>query len=129
VLDPQRGLMGVVDFYTSRDLGNKERVSTDATRRDPLQVVSLSRELRADGPRPSAQRARGFRGSPSGSGSAGSRWTTYIFTPRDAVSNTLLHRKPARPADRADYLEYKMGTIKLYNARNNFLNSWLVQIP
>jgi hypothetical protein len=27
VLDPQRGLMGVVDFYTSRDLGNKERVS------------------------------------------------------------------------------------------------------
>lgn len=30
---------------------------------------------------------------------------------------------------RRDYLEYKMGTIKTYNARNNFLNSWFVQIP
>jgi betaine lipid synthase len=28
-----------------------------------------------------------------------------------------------------DYLEYKMGTIKTYNARNNFLNSWFIQIP
>lgn len=28
VLDRQRGLMGVVDFYTSRDGGRKERVST-----------------------------------------------------------------------------------------------------
>lgn len=28
VLDPKRGLMGVVDFYTSRDAGIKERVST-----------------------------------------------------------------------------------------------------
>lgn len=27
VLDTQRGLMAVVDFYTSRELGNKERVS------------------------------------------------------------------------------------------------------
>ena len=27
VLDSRRGLMGVVDFYTSRDLGSKERVS------------------------------------------------------------------------------------------------------
>lgn len=27
VLDPKRGLMGVVDFYTSRDAGRKERVS------------------------------------------------------------------------------------------------------
>ena len=26
VLDRQRGLMGVVDFYTSRELGHKERV-------------------------------------------------------------------------------------------------------
>lgn len=53
----------------------------------------------------------------------------FTFTLRDAVSGPLLHRESARPADRADYLEYKMGTIKLYNARNNFLNSWLVQIP
>jgi hypothetical protein len=96
VLDPQRGLMGVVDFYTSRDLGNKEKVSADATRRDALQVVSL--ELRADGPRPSAQRARGSRGSPNGSGSAGSRWTTSISTPRDAVSSTLLHWRTDSPS-------------------------------
>lgn len=30
---------------------------------------------------------------------------------------------------RRDYLEYKMGTIKVLNARNNFLNSWFIQIP
>jgi len=30
---------------------------------------------------------------------------------------------------RPDYLEYKMGTIKTYSARNNFLSSWFVQIP
>lgn len=30
---------------------------------------------------------------------------------------------------RREYLEYKMGTIKLYNGRNNFLQSWFVQIP
>jgi betaine lipid synthase len=53
----------------------------------------------------------------------------FTSTPRDAVSGTLLDRERTHPADRADYLEYKMGTIKLYNARNNFLSSWLVQIP
>ena len=32
-------------------------------------------------------------------------------------------------ADISDYLEYKMGTIKLFNGRNNFLRSWFIQIP
>ena len=32
-------------------------------------------------------------------------------------------------ADISEYLEYKMGTIKSYNARNNFLNSYVVSIP
>lgn len=39
------------------------------------------------------------------------------------LDNVHLH------GSRRDYLEYKMGTIKLYNARNNFLHSWFVQIP
>jgi betaine lipid synthase len=32
-------------------------------------------------------------------------------------------------SSRTDYLEYKMGTIKLYNGRNNFLSSYFIQIP
>lgn len=32
-------------------------------------------------------------------------------------------------ADITDYLEYKMGTIKTYNGRNNFLNTYLISIP
>jgi hypothetical protein len=32
-------------------------------------------------------------------------------------------------AESTDYLEYKIGTIKTYNARNNFLDLWFIQIP
>ncbi|WRT69634.1 uncharacterized protein IL334_006623 [Kwoniella shivajii] len=86
VLDPQRGLMGVVDFYTSRDSGNKERAIGTASKR-----VSWM-----------------------------AKWFWECWFSFDGVN---LH------ASRRDYLEYKMGTIKTYNARNNFLNSWFIQIP
>ena len=33
VLDPQRGLIGVVDFYTSREAGSKERAIGTASKR------------------------------------------------------------------------------------------------
>jgi len=33
------------------------------------------------------------------------------------------------PADGVDYLEYKMGTIKTLNGRNNFLNTYVISIP
>ncbi|OCF42021.1 betaine lipid synthase [Kwoniella heveanensis CBS 569] len=86
VLDPQRGLIGVVDFYTSRDTGNKERAIGTASKR-----VSWI--------------AKWF-------------WECWF-----SLDNVQLH------ASRRDYLEYKMGTIKTYNARNNFLHSWFIQIP
>ncbi|WWC92743.1 uncharacterized protein L201_007702 [Kwoniella dendrophila CBS 6074] len=86
VLDPQRGLMGVVDFYTSRDGGNRERAIGTASKR-----VSWF-----------------------------AKWFWECWFSFDGVN---LH------TSRRDYLEYKMGTIKTYNARNNFLNSWFIQIP
>ncbi|OCF62173.1 betaine lipid synthase [Kwoniella mangroviensis CBS 10435] len=86
VLDPQRGLMGVVDFYTSGDGGNKERAIGTASKR----VSWLA------------------------------KWFWECWFSLDGVN---LH------ASRRDYLEYKMGTIKTYNARNNFLDSWFIQIP
>lgn len=86
VLDPERGLLGVVDFYTSRDAGIKERAIGTQSKR-----VSWM--------------AKWF-------------WECWF-----ELDNVHLH------ASRRDYLEYKMGTIKTYNARNNFLNSWFVQIP
>ncbi|ORY34834.1 hypothetical protein BCR39DRAFT_476586 [Naematelia encephala] len=86
VLDPQRGLIGVVDFYTSRDSGLKERAIGTASKR-----VSWF--------------AKWF-------------WECWF-----ELDNVHLH------GSRRDYLEYKMGTIKTYNARNNFLNSWFIQIP
>ncbi|WVR08104.1 hypothetical protein IAU60_005150 [Kwoniella sp. DSM 27419] len=86
VLDPQKGLMGVVDFYASREAGNKERAIGTASKR-----VSWF-----------------------------AKWFWECWFSFDGVQ---LH------ASRRDYLEYKMGTIKSYNARNNFLNSWFIQIP
>ena len=77
VLDPKRGLMGVVDFYTSRDGGIKERVSRE---------FRMSAENTSpDAYRRSAPKASGCRGSLNGSGSAGSRWTTYICMDLDEV--------------------------------------------
>ncbi|WVQ75099.1 hypothetical protein IAR50_004708 [Cryptococcus sp. DSM 104548] len=86
VLDPQRGLMGVVDFYTSRETSQKERAIGTASKR-----VSWF--------------AKWF-------------WECWF-----AFDNVHLH------GSRRDYLEYKMGTIKTYNGRNNFLNTWFIQIP
>ncbi|OXG17402.1 betaine lipid synthase [Cryptococcus neoformans Tu401-1] len=86
VLDTQRGLMAVVDFYTSRELGNKERAIGTASKR-----VSWF-----------------------------SKWFWECWFDLDGVH---LH------GSRREYLEYKMGTIKTYNARNNFLNTWFIQIP
>ncbi|WOO81404.1 uncharacterized protein LOC62_03G004932 [Vanrija pseudolonga] len=86
VLDPERGLIGVVDFYTSRDLGIKERAIGTQSKR-----VSWF-----------------------------SKWFWECWFEFD---NVHLH------GSRREYLEYKMGTIKLYNGRNNFLQSWFVQIP
>jgi betaine lipid synthase len=86
VLDPAGGLIGVVDFYTSRDLGIKERAIGTQSKR-----VSWF-----------------------------SKWFWECWFEFD---NVHLH------GSRRDYLEYKMGTIKTYNARNNFFNSWFVQIP
>ncbi|ORX37775.1 hypothetical protein BD324DRAFT_641879 [Kockovaella imperatae] len=86
VLDPKRGLMGVVDFYTSRDLGSKERA-----------IGTMSKRM--------SWFAKWF-------------WESWF-----ELDHVHLH------ASRRDYLEYKMGTIKLYNGRNNFLNSWFIQIP
>lgn len=86
VLDTQRGLMAVVDFYTSREVGNKERAIGTASKR-----VSWF-----------------------------SKWFWECWFDLDGVH---LH------GSRREYLEYKMGTIKTYNARNNFLNTWFIQIP
>ncbi|KAK8849633.1 hypothetical protein IAR55_004968 [Kwoniella newhampshirensis] len=86
VLDPQQGLMGVVDFYTSRSADNKERAIGTASKR-----LSWF--------------AKWF-------------WECWF-----ELDNVHLH------GSRRDYLEYKMGTIKTYNGRNNFLNSWFIQIP
>ncbi|WWD20259.1 hypothetical protein CI109_104735 [Kwoniella shandongensis] len=86
VLDPKTGLMGVVDFYTSRTADNKERAIGTASKR-----VSWF--------------AKWF-------------WECWF-----EFDNVHLH------GSRRDYLEYKMGTIKTYNGRNNFLNSWFIQIP
>ncbi|KAG8984034.1 hypothetical protein FRB93_006827 [Tulasnella sp. JGI-2019a] len=87
VLDPQQGLIGVVDFYTSRD--------------------STSTRERAIGT--ASKRVSWF-----------SKWFWECFFHFD---NIHLH------ASRRDYLEYKMGTIKSYNARNNFLGTWFISIP
>ncbi|CAK9784087.1 hypothetical protein CC85DRAFT_58115 [Cutaneotrichosporon oleaginosum] len=86
VLDPQRGLLAVVDFYTARDSGIKERALGTQSKR-----VSWM-----------------------------SKWFWECWFEFD---NVHLHHS------RRDYLEYKMGTIKTYNARNNFLNSWFISIP
>ncbi|EIW71585.1 hypothetical protein TREMEDRAFT_67852 [Tremella mesenterica DSM 1558] len=86
VLDPQRGLIGVVDFYTSREAGIKERAIGTASKR-----VSWM--------------AKWF-------------WECWF-----ELDNVHLH------GSRRDYLEYKMGTIKTFNGRNNFLSTWFIQIP
>nr|XP_018260370.1 betaine lipid synthase [Kwoniella dejecticola CBS 10117]OBR82528.1 betaine lipid synthase [Kwoniella dejecticola CBS 10117] len=85
VLDPQRGLMGVVDFYTSRDGGNKERAIGTASKR-----VSWF-----------------------------AKWFWECWFSLDGVN--------LNASRRGEF--YKMGTIKVYNGRNNFLDSWFIQIP
>ncbi|WVQ79348.1 hypothetical protein IAT38_001445 [Cryptococcus sp. DSM 104549] len=86
VLDAQRGLTGVVDFYTSRETGIKERA-----------IGTMSKRV--------SWFAKWF-------------WECWF-----ELDNVHLH------GSRREYLEYKMGTIKTYNGRNNFLNSYFIQIP
>lgn len=81
VLDTQRGLMAVVDFYTSRELGNKERVSPP-----PLLFffcLSDGRSITFLYHRPSVQRANVYLGFRNGFGSAGSTLMAFIFTGLD----------------------------------------------
>jgi betaine lipid synthase len=110
--------MGVVDFYTSRDLGNKERVS--CSQRVLLRRISLRS-------RPLELSQSECHGSPNGSGRCGLSLTTstYMLPVEVSLCNPIILLK----ADKTDYLEYKMGTIKLYNGRNNFLNTYFIQIP
>lgn len=96
VLDTQRGLMAVVDFYTSRELGNKERVSPP-----PLLFFCLSdgRPITFLYHRPSVQRANVYLGFRNGFGSAGSTLMVFIFTGLDGSTwNTKW--APSRPTMR-----------------------------
>jgi betaine lipid synthase len=116
VLDSQSGLMGVVDFYTSRDAGNKERVSWYIACQAHFRQLDL--------------RARQCLGLPNGSGNAGSRWTMSTFTAPGEVSLFSSRFSERRRRELIpDYLEYKMGCVKTYNARNNFLGTYLISIP
>ncbi|KAK4686538.1 betaine lipid synthase, partial [Tremellales sp. Uapishka_1] len=103
VLDPQRGLIGVVDFYTSRETSNKERVCY----RDDVETELLGCQV--------------VLGMLVRAGQCSSAWLEKrlikIAVAASATNGT------------ADYLEYKMGTIKNYNGRNNFLNTWFISIP
>ena len=69
---------------------------------------------------------KGCRGLRNGFGSVGSNSTMFtsmhLVVVRFFVEGEGIGLRP-------DYLEYKMGTIKTYSARNNFLSSWFVQIP
>ena len=52
------------------------------------------------------------------------------YTVLDEVSSLCLPMEVTRGlAYSTDYLEYKLGTIKVFNGRNNFLSSYFVQIP
>jgi hypothetical protein len=72
--------MGVVDFYTSRDGGRKERVSVV---RKGCFMMWLTRGRLLE------VRKNEFRGLPSGSGNAGSSLTMFTCTLLDEVSSDI----------------------------------------
>ena len=129
VLDQDSGLMGVVDFYTSRSQDSKERVRASSSnfkcsaQSSSLALASHSSKSGSADVRRSVPKAKTCPFSRNGSGKSGLRWTASTFTHPDEVSKVLDIQLTV------DYLEYKMGTIKTYNGRNNFLNTYFISIP
>lgn len=83
--------------------------------------------------------AESAAGSAAGSGASGSPLTTSSCTLPAGVSRPswaalwqvgeeALTDSPECSAPATDYLEYKFGTIKCYNGRNNFIIPFIVRM-